>query len=133
VKGLFTRDLAALEQVFTFLNEFAAVHNLDEPIRYTLTIAVEELFTNMVKYHGDGASEIPVWADVVAGSVQIVLEDQDVDRFDITEVPARDIDKPATERRPGGLGIHLVREMMDDFRYEYQDRCGTITIVKQLE
>ena len=133
MKGLFARDWAALAQVFAFLDEFAAAHQLDEPVRYTVALAVEELFTNMVKYHGDGAPEIPLHAEVVDGAVRIVLEDHDVERFDITEVPARDIDKPAPQRRPGGLGIHLVREMMDDFRYDYKDRCGTITIVKRLE
>jgi anti-sigma regulatory factor (Ser/Thr protein kinase) len=44
-----------------------------------------------------------------------------VDRFDVTEAPEANVDLPIEQRRPGGLGLHLVRRMLDRVEYEYSD------------
>ena len=51
----------------------------------------------------------------------MVLTDYDVDRFDVTEAPGANVDLPIEQRRPGGLGLHLVRCMLDRVDYEYSD------------
>jgi len=61
------------------------------------------------------------------------LTDFDVESFDVTHAPAVDIDKPLSERQPGGLGLHLVRQMADTLHYEYAERRSTITFTKALD
>jgi serine/threonine-protein kinase RsbW len=73
-----------------------------------------------------------VWLSGDTTRVKLVLEERGVRPFDPTNIPARDIDKPASERRPGGLGVHLVRTLMDDFRYRHHDGVTTITVSRKL-
>jgi anti-sigma regulatory factor (Ser/Thr protein kinase) len=43
-----------------------------------------------------------------------------------------DVQKPIEERPVGGLGLHLLKKVMDDVQYEYQDRESKITLVKKI-
>ena len=56
--------------------------------------------------------------------------DDDVEPFDITRAPDVDIDAPIEEREPGGLGLHLIRRMVDSVEYEYvkERRQSRITL-----
>ena len=85
----------------------------------TVDLAVEELFTNMVKYSPGGAAEVTIDIAALAGGVEVVLTDYDVERFDVTRAPDADIDLPIEQRKPGGLGLHLIRRMVDSIEYEY--------------
>ena len=58
--------------------------------------------------------------------------DFDVEAFDVPRVRRVDPGTPAGERQPGGLGIHLVRQIADSLEYEYKDRNSTITVTKKL-
>jgi anti-sigma regulatory factor (Ser/Thr protein kinase) len=55
------------------------------------------------------------------------------ERFDIRTVPDVDVDRDLRDRTPGGLGIHLLKRMVDDVGYEYGDGRSTTTFVKSLE
>ena len=129
----FRRELSSLDDVFMFLKDFSERHELDESVSYVLNLAVEELFTNMVKYAPHGDPEIPVSLDLKPGRVILRLVDEGVEPFDVTQVKGRDLDRPTMERRPGGLGLHLVRQMVDEIDYHFKDGCSTISIVKLLE
>ena len=93
---------------------------------------MEELFTNMVKYAKGSASPVRVEVAAVEGGVEVTLVDRDVERFDPTASPDVDIHAPIEERRPGGLGLHLIRRMVDaiDYRYSDETREGRISFRK---
>ena len=94
---------------------------LDPRVLPVVDLAVEELFTNMVKY-GRG-SQAPVRLDLSAlgSGVEVALTDRDVDPFDVTQAPEVDITRVIEERVPGGLGLHLVRQMADEVEYDYNE------------
>jgi anti-sigma regulatory factor (Ser/Thr protein kinase) len=48
-----------------------------------------------------------------------------VDRFDITQAPEVDVHRGIDERQPGGLGLHLIRRMVDSIKYEYDAAART--------
>jgi serine/threonine-protein kinase RsbW len=66
--------------------------------------------------------------------VEATLIDHGTEPFDITQVPDADIGLPLEQREPGGLGIHLVRRMVDSIEYEYREelRQTRITFRKTL-
>jgi anti-sigma regulatory factor (Ser/Thr protein kinase) len=105
---------------------------LDAAILPTVDLTVEELFTNMVKYSPNGASEVRIDMQAIAGGVEVTLTDYDVERFDVTKAPDADIHRPIDERRPGGLGLHLIRRLVDSMDYEYSadTRCSRIRFRK---
>ena len=68
----------------------------------------------------------------LAGGVEVTLTDYDVEPFDVTQAPDVDIDLPIEQRKPGGLGLHLIRRLVDSIEYRYspQQRESRITFRK---
>jgi len=131
--GSFERDFGALGDIFAFTQRFAEAHGLDEPLMYSINLVVEELFTNMVKYNTGGGREIAIRIDVLDGTLRIELVDDGVDPWDPNQAPAVKTDQPLEERKPGGLGLYLVRSIVDDLQYEYANRQMKVTAIKNLE
>jgi len=71
----------------------------------------------------------------VPGGVEMVLTDYDVEQFDVTRAPDAETDLPIEQRKPGGLGLHLIRRMVDSMNYEYsrERRQGRTTFRKTLD
>lgn len=129
----FRRDFAALGEIFDFTDRFISDHEIDESLRNWVKLAVEELFTNMVRHNEGGGEGIEMRMNIREGRLEIQLIDDDVDAFDPSEVPRVRLDAQIEERRAGGLGLHLVKAIVDDIKYEHKDRRMTVTIVKELE
>jgi anti-sigma regulatory factor (Ser/Thr protein kinase) len=132
VARTFPRSNGALEAIYAFIREFVQRSGLDPEIAYDLDVIAEELFTNMVKYGRGTRREIEIALEWRAPTLAIRLRDFDVERWDPTESPPVDTSRPIAERRAGGLGIHLVRQIADRILYNYDDRGreSTITVTK---
>ena len=134
---VFPRQIEALEEIFGFLGAFIDRHGIDDETSYAIRFAAEELFTNMVKYNRGTTSGITLEIGIDAGDggsqvVRMQLTDSGVDPFDPASLDAVDVDAPLEERVPGGLGIHLVRALVDELKYDYADREMTVTVTKRL-
>jgi len=129
----FKKDLASLESIDTFIRSFAADHSLDDEMIFTLNFVIEEIFTNMVKYQAVSGNDVSVGISREDDILSIRLVDFGVEYFDPTSKAPVDVNKPLEERRPGGLGVHLVKMYVDDFRYEYADDNSIITLTKKLK
>jgi serine/threonine-protein kinase RsbW len=129
----FKRSFDALKDVFEFTASFYAAEAVAEQHRFGIDFCIEELFTNMVKYQAGNPNEILVQIDRVGPDAVVRLVDFDVDAFDVTKAgPPVDVDAPLEERKPGGLGLHLVPRMIDGIDYSHADRISTITLTKTL-
>jgi anti-sigma regulatory factor (Ser/Thr protein kinase) len=129
----FCRMIESLDQIFDFLSSFMSANTVGEDVAYEIKLAVEEAFVNMVKHNAQSQEDVSISLNVSDGRLTIVLVDRDVDPFDPTQAPAVDVDRPAHERPVGGLGVYLIRELMDDVRYDYSDGTSTLTLIKNLE
>ena len=131
MERLFRRDFGALESIFEFVSQFFAACGIEARHAFEVEFIIEELFTNLVKYNR-GRHDIEIRLGRVGDEIEIVLTDVDVEPFDITQVPEVDTEKPLSDRKVGGLGLHLVRKMADRVAYEYANRRSTITVTKRL-
>ncbi len=129
----FRREVSALDDVFRFTSEFVGANPIDEAVAFAMNLAIEELFTNIIKYSADSGNDVSIHLDITDGDLVIKITDFDVETFDMTATGRGDVDKPLEERRVGGIGLHLVRNMVDKITYEYKDRNACITLVKHLE
>lgn len=127
----FTRHLDSLAQVFELLDQFAAREGVDAESKHAVSLAVDELFTNMVKYHSDNTNAIILELRVVDNTMIIHLIDRDVDQFDITKKQDPYLGGSLDERKAGGLGIFLTKKLMDDVQYRYGDRTSVIILKKK--
>lgn len=127
------REMSALSSLLTMSEEFCRLNGLTGPNRETIDFVLEELFTNAVKYGSSDPGEILIVLDRRQSELHLSVTDFDADRFDPREVPEVEVGEPLDARRPGGLGIHLVRKLADRIEYEHHDRTSRITIFKRLE
>ena len=131
--GNFTREITSLPQVLDLVEHFFAKAKLPQKDQYPIELAVEEVFTNFVEHNSAGSDGISIRMRRDGGLVSIVLTDYDAPRFDLTkDAPQPRIHAPLEAREPGGLGLHLVRKMMDTIEYRHENGAGTVLLSKSV-
>ena len=127
----FPRSLAAVSDLLDWTERFFEAARIPTDHRFGVQLGLEELFTNLVKY-GAGAHPIAIELVRLDSVLLASLTDQDVEPFDPTAAPDADTSLPLDARKPGGLGLHLVRRVVDRVDYTYENRCSRTTLVKRL-
>ncbi len=123
-------EVARLNAAFA---EFADAHAVPASIRRSMNVVLDELLTNTLSYGFAGRESGEVTLDVELGAdrLSVVLTD-DGAPFDPFGMAAPDT-APSVEARPiGGLGIHLVRRMMDEVGYQRRADRNVVTLAKRL-
>lgn len=123
----------SLGQVHRFVDELASCAMLDEQRTYRLRLAAEEMATNILEHArfpvGTGTASFVLEGGVLPDLVWLRLVDS-AEEFDPTAVPPpADLHEPLDRRKVGGLGIHLTRQMVDEFRYQRADGRNRTTLV----
>lgn len=129
---LFERSFDSLPAIVAFTEDAFARERIDPSLRTVIDLAIEELFTNMVKYSTGSKADVRIEIAGIDRGVEVTLIDYDVDRFDVTARPDVDVSLPIEQRKPGGLGLHLIRRLLDSIQYEYSEssRQSRITFRK---
>jgi len=115
----FKRSFDSIAEIFAFTAAMFEREGIDKQILPAVDLALEELFTNMVKYSTTTTQPVQVEIVPIASGVEVTLTDYDVEPFDVTKAPDVDITLPIDARHPGGLGLHLIRRLLDSIEYEY--------------
>lgn len=131
--------LQMLSQPLLLSSARAMIGNLAQRLGYDqiecgqISLAVDEALCNVIN-HGyerrpDGPIWISVWGlDVDPPGIRIVIEDR-ATQIDPEKIQSRDLD----EIRPGGLGVYIIREIMDEVAYEKRESGGMrLTMTKRL-
>jgi serine/threonine-protein kinase RsbW len=128
----FKRDLRSLTEIFEFIDAFVTSERSPLRVRTSLYFAIEELFTNMVKYHGGTSNDVSIRLNMEQDKVVVQLIDHDVEEFDVTRSPSPNLTGSLDERKPGGLGLYLTQRIVDSMEYEYKDRESITTFTINL-
>lgn len=127
MKKEYGRNFDEISRIVADTKDFFTREGVNNSLRTAVDLCVEELFVNMVNYNTETQSNILIEMTAQAEGVQVSLTDFDVERFDPTVHREVDIESPAAERDPGGLGLYLVLKMVDSIHYEYRNRKSKIT------
>jgi len=126
-------DVAEIPGVTARLDEVMQVSRFSNEAILDTQLAVEEAITNII-IHGyrvtGGKIEISFISD--SNRVEIQIADS-APRFDPLSVPEPNLDRPLEERSIGGLGIFLIRQVMDEVTYQYRDGKNILALVKKRE
>lgn len=125
--------MADLHALADFIGRACEDARVGEEAAFAVRLAVEEAFTNIME-HGYGGKGGPVAVAVEADAqrVRVVLRDEAI-AFDPVDAPAADLDAALEAREPGGLGWHLVRQVMDEVHHQpIAPRGNVLTLVKRL-
>ena len=128
----FKKEIKSLDEIFDFIVEFVKLNRLDDSMTFTINLAIEELFTNMVKYNVESINDISISLNKSDNNLKLVITDFDVEPFDITKSEDINTGQSLEHRKIGGLGIQLVKRMVDKIYYEYRNRRSKITLIKEL-
>jgi serine/threonine-protein kinase RsbW len=125
---------AELRRLLEFAEKFAGRCGLPDNERARLLIVLEELFTNTVRYgYADDASDgrIEVALALKAGQIEIDFTD-DAQPFDPLAQGAPEFGPPLGERTVGGLGLHIVRSLVDAACYRRDCGRNRLSLVRKL-
>jgi len=133
VRQTFRPSFDALAELVAFTASAFDTQGIDRRLLPAVDFALEELFTNVVKYGGSGA-DIAVELRAIPNGVEACLTAEGVADFDPTRASPKDTTLPIEQRQPGGLGVQLTRQVVDSIEYEYQDtqRRSRVTFRKTL-
>ncbi len=132
MKREFERTIEALDEIFRSVDEFTAEEAIDDDGAFAVKLAIEELFTNMVRHNTGGRDHIAIRLEREGDRLVLNLTDFDVESFDASDIGAVDVRRPLSEREVGGLGVHLVRKLFDELSYQYIDGTLCVTAVKHI-
>jgi Anti-sigma regulatory factor (Ser/Thr protein kinase) len=113
--------------------EFAAAHALPEAVRRSLNVALDELLANALSHGRTGRDPCSVTVEVEMDQqcVTVIVTDNGAP-FDPFGQDAPDTTQSVEERPIGGLGIHLVGQLMDKVSYQRRGDHNVVVLVKQL-
>lgn len=121
--------LSELATLTAEVGRFCREHALGDDVEFDLNLVLEELFTNSVRHGGCegmiGAARVELHAG--PDGVHIEYADRGAP-FRPDEAPAPNLDAPLEERGGGGLGIHLIRQIVQDLRYERAEGWNRLTM-----
>ena len=126
-------DLGQLVVVRERVDAFGARNVLPDDVVFDVKLAIEELLTNTIK-HGfsdDGAHTIDIYFDLQGDRLRVRIEDDAV-AFDPADAKSPDTEAAFEDRPVGGLGVHLVKNLMDDVDYRREGGRNHVTLTKRL-
>lgn len=125
-----------IQQIPT-LAEWVDGLGVPEELNMPINLALEEAVSNVMLYAYPDQNDGKVFVEYVrcqtkeGERIVFTISDSGIP-FDPTQRPEVDITLSAEERAIGGLGIHLVRQLMDDIHYERKDNKNILMLVKKL-
>ena len=133
VKIVLKNDISQIPNLEGFMDEVASLTGIDRTTTLSLNLAIEEAVTNVMLYaYPQGKiGTVNLKAVIRPGSIEFVLWDRGIP-FDPTAAPDADITLGVEERAIGGLGIHLVRNIMDSVSYQNRDGMNILTMIKNI-
>jgi len=126
-------DIGEIPRLSAFVEETVQAFKLDDTLTCSLNLALEEAVVNVMQYAYPQGTVGTVSIDAALRDGALAFTVTDSGRpFDPTASKEVDISAGVEERPIGGLGIHLVRQIMDDVRYERVGKKNVLTLVKRL-
>jgi len=121
-----------LDEIRDFVAQIARQGGFTEKEIYSLQLAADEAASNIIEhsYQGISNASIDLTCDMQGDAIVITMRDEGVS-FDPSKVKEPNLKAKLSERQIGGLGVYLMRKLMDDVRYESVGKSNTLTMTKQ--
>lgn len=133
IEKSFEAKVENLHLVLDFLESELEKNGCIMKVSTALAIAIEELFVNVSSYsYPEGTGNATLKLDFINDDVLITLIDSGIP-FDPISKEDPDISLSAEERDIGGLGIYMVKQTMDEMKYERKDNMNILSMRKRIK
>ncbi len=122
-----------LDEIREFVGNIARENGFGDKDVYNIQLATDEAASNIIEHAYDGVTDgvIDLSCGMEAERLMVVLVDHGMP-FDPSEVPLPDLQADLAERKIGGLGIFLMRKLMDEVHYQSNpDASNVLTMIKR--
>ena len=107
-----------IHKIETVLRKFAKEHDISEEVMLDVNLALEEIFVNIISYAYDDNDEHNITVTIAMENEQLIAKITDEGKpFNLLDRPSPDIEQPIEERPNSGMGVLLVKELMDNVEY----------------
>ena len=129
----FAAKFEFLDEIRDFVGEIARAGGFSDKDVYNIQLATDEAASNVIEHayesHPDGVLELS--CGMKDDTITIILVDRG-ESFDPSEIPLPDLKADLSDRKIGGLGIFLMRKLMDEVHYEPKpDKSNVLTMTKR--
>lgn len=130
---ILANDISEISRLNDFIEDIGNEFSLTPDVVFNLNLVLEEAVVNVINYAypKDDHESIYLSAKMQNESIILVLTDTGKE-FDPTMVPDADVTLSAEDRQIGGLGIFLIRQIMNEVKYERIEGKNILTMEKKL-
>ena len=120
-------------EVIAAFAEFAETYGMPVEARRRIDVAIDDLLANVLSHGQTGLDPCSVTVEVALEKERVTVTiTDDGPEFDPFGREAPDTTLSVEEREIGGLGIHLVKQLMDNVSYQRQEGRNVVVLVKEL-
>lgn len=122
-----------IERLNQLVRRFGELHEVPSRALYAVNLALDELVTNTILYgfEDPAGQSFSVRVEVSGADLRAELVDEGR-AFNPLDVPPPNLDAPLRDREVGGLGLHLVRSLMDRLDYRRDGSKNVLTLAKRI-
>jgi anti-sigma regulatory factor (Ser/Thr protein kinase) len=127
-------QLSEVTRLSRLVEAFGEAEGLGPETVFSINLALDEVVSNVIRYaHDDDGRQHPIVVRLAIERDVLTAQVEDDGRaFNPLEAPAPDTDASIDERPMGGLGIHLVRSVMNSVEYRREDGRNVLTMKKNV-
>ena len=127
-----TSQLTKLEQISEFVADRALLAGMSEDQAFAVQMAVDEACTNTIEHAYEGREEGEVHVCCYVEEEDFVVRITDHGKpFDPSSIPEPDISVLLEERQVGGLGIYLMKKLMDSVEFRFDQALGNMVTLRK--
>lgn len=130
----FTAKFEYLDEIRDFVGEVARAGKFSEKDIYNIQLAADEAASNIIEHAYEGISDgiLEISCELKNNVLTIILVDHG-ESFDPSDIPAPNLKANLSERKIGGLGLYLMRKLMDEVHYnaDPKNNRNTLTLIKR--
>lgn len=128
-----TNDLQRVPRLNSFIDEVCEANGFDMATTMQINLAIEEAVVNVMNYAYPAGTKGDITIEAKSNGTEMFFIISDTGKpFDPTAKPEVDITLSAEDRSIGGLGIHLIRQIMSHINYERVEGHNVLTLMKKL-
>jgi serine/threonine-protein kinase RsbW len=129
----FAAKFELLDEIREYVGNIAREAGFNDKDVYNIQLATDEAASNIIEHAYENISDgvLELSCGVHNSTITIILTDHG-ESFDPSEIPLPDLQADLADRKIGGLGIFLMRKLMDEVHYESNtDKSNTLTLIKR--
>jgi len=122
-----------IERLNRLIRQFGELHDLPGRALYSVNLALDEVVSNIVLYGYEKSNNDPIVVKMEVRGAELTASVEDSGReFDPLSLPPPDLSAPLEDRQVGGLGIHLMRSLMDGVEYRRHENKNLLSMRKRV-